>query len=41
MLLALDKISTDSAVAIKDFKKNNLLQERNLPNLERKKLPRI
>ncbi|MCF2219995.1 PAS domain-containing protein [Chryseobacterium sp. PS-8] len=30
MLLALDKMKTDSAVAIKDFKKNNLLQERNL-----------
>lgn len=30
MLLALDKISTDSAIAIKDFKKNNALQEKNL-----------
>jgi two-component system, NtrC family, sensor histidine kinase KinB len=30
MLLALDKMKTDRAVAIKDFKKNNLLQERNL-----------
>ncbi|WP_292010299.1 ATP-binding protein [Chryseobacterium sp.] len=30
MLLALDKIGTDSAVAIKDFQKNNLLQEKNL-----------
>ena len=30
MLLALDKMKTDSAVAIKDFKKNNHLQERNL-----------
>ncbi|MDH6252814.1 NtrC-family two-component system sensor histidine kinase KinB [Chryseobacterium sp. H1D6B] len=30
MLLALDKISTDSAVAVKDFKKNNALQEKNL-----------
>ena len=30
MLLALDKIKTDSAVAIKDFKKNNILQEKNL-----------
>lgn len=30
MLLALDKIKTDSAIAIKDFKKNNALQEKNL-----------
>ncbi|MET3535981.1 HAMP domain-containing sensor histidine kinase [Chryseobacterium limigenitum] len=30
MFLALDKISTDSAIAIKDFKKNNGLQEKNL-----------
>lgn len=30
MLLALDKIETDSAVAIKDFKKNSILQEKNL-----------
>lgn len=30
MLLALDKISTDSAIAIKDFQKNNALQEKNL-----------
>lgn len=30
MLLALDKISTDSAIAIKDFQKNNILQEKNL-----------
>ncbi|SDQ12412.1 PAS/PAC sensor signal transduction histidine kinase [Chryseobacterium soldanellicola] len=30
MLLALDKINTDSAIAIKDFKKNNILQEKNL-----------
>lgn len=30
MLLALDKISTDSAVAIKDFQKYNALQEKNL-----------
>ncbi|WP_415326098.1 ATP-binding protein [Chryseobacterium sp. MMS23-Vi53] len=30
MLLALDKIKTDSAIAIKDFKKNNILQEKNL-----------
>lgn len=30
MLLALDKISTDSAIAIKDFRKNNALQEKNL-----------
>lgn len=30
MLLALDKISTDSVIAIKDFKKNNALQEKNL-----------
>lgn len=30
MLLALDKISTDSAIAIKDFRKNNVLQEENL-----------
>ncbi|SHK44762.1 ATP-binding protein [Chryseobacterium polytrichastri] len=30
MLLALDKISTDSAIAVKDFKKNNALQEKNL-----------
>lgn len=30
MLLALDKISTDSAIAIKDFRKNNTLQEENL-----------
>lgn len=30
MLLALDKISTDSAIATKDFKKNNALQEKNL-----------
>lgn len=30
MLLALDKIQTDSAVAIKDFRKNSVLQEKNL-----------
>ncbi|GAB0155207.1 ATP-binding protein [Chryseobacterium sp. Alg-005] len=30
MLLALDKISTDSAVAVKDFQKYNALQEKNL-----------
>lgn len=30
MLLALDKISTDSAVAVTDFQKNNRLQEKNL-----------
>ncbi|VFA43894.1 HAMP domain-containing sensor histidine kinase [Chryseobacterium indologenes] len=30
MLLALDHISTDSAIAIADFKKNNQLQEKNL-----------
>ncbi len=30
MLLALDKIKTDSAVAIKDFQKNSTLQEKNL-----------
>lgn len=30
MLLALDKISTDSAVAVTDFQKNNKLQEKNL-----------
>ncbi|WP_336965591.1 ATP-binding protein [Chryseobacterium contaminans] len=30
MLLALDHISTDSVVAIADFKKNNKLQEKNL-----------
>ncbi len=30
MLLALDKIETDSAVAIKDFQKNTALQEKNL-----------
>ncbi|SIT23941.1 PAS/PAC sensor signal transduction histidine kinase [Chryseobacterium ureilyticum] len=30
MLLALDHISTDSAVAIADFQKNNRLQEKNL-----------
>ncbi|MCJ8155473.1 ATP-binding protein [Chryseobacterium sp. SSA4.19] len=30
MLLALDKISSDSAVAIKDFQKNSVLQEKNL-----------
>ncbi|REC47322.1 ATP-binding protein [Chryseobacterium pennipullorum] len=30
MLLALDNISTDSAVAIADFRKNNRLQEKNL-----------
>lgn len=30
MLLALDNISTDSAVAIADFRKNNKLQEKNL-----------
>lgn len=30
MLLALDKIRTDSAVAIKDFQKYNALQEKNL-----------
>jgi NtrC-family two-component system sensor histidine kinase KinB len=30
MLLALDKISSDSAVAIKDFRKNSVLQEKNL-----------
>lgn len=30
MLLALDHISTDSAVAIADFQKNNKLQEKNL-----------
>ncbi|WP_419868482.1 ATP-binding protein [Chryseobacterium sp. CT-SW4] len=30
MLLALDRIDTDSAVAIKDFQKNNSLQEKNL-----------
>jgi NtrC-family two-component system sensor histidine kinase KinB len=30
MLLALDNISTDSTVAVADFKKNNKLQEKNL-----------
>lgn len=30
MLLALDKIKTDSAIAIKDFQKNSILQEKNL-----------
>ncbi len=30
MLLALDKIQADSAVAVKDFRKNSVLQERNL-----------
>lgn len=30
MLLALDKIQNDSAVAIKDFQKNSVLQEKNL-----------
>lgn len=30
MLLALDKIQADSAVAIKDFEKNSVLQEKNL-----------
>jgi two-component system, NtrC family, sensor histidine kinase KinB len=30
MLLALDKIKTDSVIAIKNFKKNNVLQEKNL-----------
>ncbi|KAA0127798.1 HAMP domain-containing protein [Chryseobacterium sp. SN22] len=30
MLLALDKIETDSAVAVKDFQKNSVLQEKNL-----------
>ncbi|WP_294330519.1 ATP-binding protein [uncultured Chryseobacterium sp.] len=30
MLLALDKIETDSAVAVKDFQKNTALQEKNL-----------
>ncbi|MCS3868623.1 PAS domain S-box-containing protein [Chryseobacterium ginsenosidimutans] len=30
MLLALDKINTDSAIAVKDFRKNNILQEKNL-----------
>lgn len=30
MLLALDKISTDSAIAVNDFEKNNKLQEKNL-----------
>ncbi|MDR3022466.1 ATP-binding protein [Chryseobacterium sp.] len=30
MLLALDNISTDSAVAVADFRKNNKLQEKNL-----------
>nr|WP_315035513.1 ATP-binding protein [uncultured Chryseobacterium sp.] len=30
MLLALDNISTDSAIAITDFQKNNRLQEKNL-----------
>ncbi|MCS3529740.1 ATP-binding protein [Chryseobacterium sp. JUb7] len=30
MLLALDKIKTDSSVAIKDFQKNSILQEKNL-----------
>jgi len=30
MLLALDKIASDSAVAIKDFRKNSILQEKNL-----------
>lgn len=30
MILALDKINTDSAIAIKDFQKNNILQEKNL-----------
>ncbi len=30
MLLALDKIQADSAVAIKDFRKNSVLQEKNL-----------
>lgn len=30
MLLALDKISTDSTIAVNDFQKNNQLQEKNL-----------
>ncbi|MDQ0595288.1 NtrC-family two-component system sensor histidine kinase KinB [Chryseobacterium ginsenosidimutans] len=30
MLLALDKIKTDSAIAVKNFRKNNILQEKNL-----------
>lgn len=30
MLLALDKISSDSVVAIRDFRKNSILQEKNL-----------
>ncbi|MEY8761070.1 ATP-binding protein [Chryseobacterium tongliaoense] len=30
MILALDKINTDSAIAIKNFQKNNILQEKNL-----------
>ncbi|MCU7613074.1 ATP-binding protein [Chryseobacterium sp. GMJ5] len=30
MLLALDKIKTDSAIAVKDFRKNTILQEKNL-----------
>ncbi|WP_370900651.1 sensor histidine kinase [Chryseobacterium gossypii] len=30
MLLALDRISTDRAIAIQDFRKNNALQEKNL-----------
>lgn len=37
MLLALDKIKTDSAIAIKDFKKNNILQEKNLTEFGEKK----
>jgi two-component system, NtrC family, sensor histidine kinase KinB len=36
MLLALDKIKTDSAIAVKDFKKNNVLQEKNLTELGEK-----
>jgi len=30
MLLALDKMKTDSSIAIKDFRKNSILQEKNL-----------
>jgi PAS domain S-box-containing protein len=38
MLLALDKISTDSTVAIADFRKNNALQEKNLTEFGEKEV---
>lgn len=38
MLLALDKIGTDSTVAIADFRKNNALQEKNLTEFGEKEV---